>query len=125
MVKCVGRKSCIVHRVTNTSNESRVRCLLLLLLTSYFLLLTFGFAQDGGVPGALLNYGMSPRTIAMGKAFTGLADDQEAAYYNPAGLTQLLSHNIKTSYLSLWRRVNPCSKSCKINNDTNLMAKWQ
>jgi hypothetical protein len=70
-----------------------------LLLTSYFLLLTFGFAQDGGVPGALLNYGMSPRTIAMGKAFTGLADDQEAAYYNPAGLTQLLSHNIKTSYL--------------------------
>ncbi|MBA7475148.1 hypothetical protein ES707_10514 [subsurface metagenome] len=99
MVKCVGRKSCIVHRVTNTSNESRVRCLLLLLLTSYFLLLTFGFAQDGGIPGALLNYGMSPRTIAMGKAFTGLADDQEAAYYNPAGLTQLLSHNIKTSYL--------------------------
>jgi len=73
-----------------------------LLLTSYFLLLTFGFAQDGGIPGALLNYGMSPRTIAMGKAFTGLADDQEAAYYNPAGLTQLLSHNIKTSYLSLF-----------------------
>lgn len=99
MVKCVERKACIVHRITNTSNESRVRCLLLLLLTFTFLPLTFLNAQDGGVPGALLNYGMSPRTIAMGKAFTGLADDQEAAYYNPAGLTQLLSHNIKTSYL--------------------------
>jgi hypothetical protein len=58
-------------------------------------------AQDGGVPGALLNYGMSPRTLAMGKAFTGLADDQEAAYYNPAGLVQLMAHNIKSSYLSL------------------------
>lgn len=60
------------------------------------------FGQDGGVPGALLNYGMSPRTIAMGKTFTGLADDQEAVYYNPAGLAQLLSHNIKTSYVDLW-----------------------
>jgi hypothetical protein len=54
------------------------------------------------VPGALLNYGMSPRTIAMGKTFTGLADDQEAVYYNPAGLAQLLSHNLKMSYVDLW-----------------------
>jgi len=60
------------------------------------------FGQDGGVPGALLNYGMTPRSIAIGKAFTGLADDQEAVYYNPAGLTQLLEHNIKSSYLSLY-----------------------
>lgn len=67
-----------------------------------FLLFTLSFAQDGGVPGALLNYGMTPRTIAMGKAFTGLADDQEAIYYNPAGLTQLLSHNIKASLLQLY-----------------------
>jgi len=73
-----------------------------LLLTVYSLLPTAVFAQDGGVPGALLNYGMSPRTIAMGKTFTGLADDQEAVYYNPAGLSQLLSHNIKTSYSDLW-----------------------
>jgi hypothetical protein len=58
-------------------------------------------AQDGGVPGALLDYGMTPRTIAMGKTFTGLADDQEAIYFNPAGLVQLMSHNIKSSYLSL------------------------
>ncbi|UCG91954.1 MAG: PorV/PorQ family protein [candidate division WOR-3 bacterium] len=67
-----------------------------------FLLLTFCFAQEGGVPGALLNYGMSPRTIALGKAFTGLADDQEAVYYNPAGLTQLLTQTVKASYLSLY-----------------------
>jgi len=66
-----------------------------------FSVVTFVFAQDGGIPGALLNYGMTPRTIAMGKAFTGLADDQEAVYFNPAGLTQLLSHNIKSSYLQL------------------------
>jgi len=74
----------------------------MLLLTIYFLLLTFAFAQDGGTPGAFLNYGMSPRTTALGKAFTGLADDAEAIYYNPAGLAQLYSHNIKSSYLDLY-----------------------
>ncbi|MEO0206050.1 MAG: PorV/PorQ family protein [candidate division WOR-3 bacterium] len=72
------------------------------LLTFYFLLSTFIFAQDGGLPGAVLNYGMSPRTTAMGKAFTGLADDAEAIYYNPAGLAQLYSHNMKSSYLELY-----------------------
>jgi len=76
--------------------------LLTFIFTFNFLLLTFCFAQEGGVPGALLNYGMSPRTIALGKAFTGLADDQEAIYYNPAGLTQLLTQTVKASYLSLY-----------------------
>jgi len=69
---------------------------------AYFLLATFLFAQDGGLPGTLLNYGMSPRTIAMGEAFTGLANDQEAIYYNPAGLIQLLSHNMKASHIDLY-----------------------
>ncbi len=76
--------------------------ILFLLLTTYYLLPTVVFAQDGGVPGAILNYGMSPRTLAMGKTFTGLADDQEAVYYNPGGLAQLYSHNIKSSYVQLW-----------------------
>jgi hypothetical protein len=102
MVNFVNRKSYIVNYITNTNSELRVRHLLMLLLSCYFLLPTFLHAQDGGVPGTLLNYGMTPRSIAMGKAFTGLADDQEAIYYNPAGLTQLLSHNIKSSYLSLF-----------------------
>ncbi len=70
----------------------------------FYLLLTSALApaQDGGIPGAVFNYGMSPRTTAIGKAFTGLADDAEAIYYNPAGLAQLLSHNAKTSYLQLY-----------------------
>ena len=35
--------------------------------------------------------GAGPRAIAMGQAFTALADDASAAYYNPAGLTQIQS----------------------------------
>ncbi|HEX7320364.1 MAG TPA: PorV/PorQ family protein [bacterium] len=74
----------------------------LFLLLTVFLLTSVANAQDGGIAGAFLNYGVSPRTLAMGKAFTGLADDQEATYYNPAGLAQLYSHNVKMSYLELW-----------------------
>jgi long-subunit fatty acid transport protein len=35
--------------------------------------------------------GCGPRAIAMGQAFTAVADDASAAYYNPAGLVQIKS----------------------------------
>jgi len=90
MVDSVGRKACGVGR-----------WIIVILLTVICLPPVVLMAQDGGVPGALLNFGMTPRTIAMGRTFTGLADDQEALYYNPAGLVQLMSHNVKSSYLQL------------------------
>ena len=95
----VEMKSDMRFRISDCFGRSFV--LMVLLLTVFCLLPTFIHAQDGGVPGALLDYGMTPRTIALGKTFTGLADDQEAVYFNPAGLVQLMSHNIKSSYLSL------------------------
>jgi len=45
--------------------------------------------DDGGLPGAFLEYGVSARVIGMGKAFTGLADDANAGYFNPGGLDQI------------------------------------
>ena len=36
-------------------------------------------------------FGASPKSIAMGQAFTAVADDFSAAYYNPAGLSQIHS----------------------------------
>lgn len=41
---------------------------------------------DYGSPGEFLNWGAGARSLAMGKAFTALADDPSAIYYNPAGL---------------------------------------
>ncbi len=92
MAYCVMRSA---YRV------ARQKIFIFLLLSFYFLVPTLSKAQDGGTAGALLNYGMTPRTLAMGKTFTGLADDQEAVYFNPAGLVQLMSHNVKSAYLSL------------------------
>jgi hypothetical protein len=56
---------------------------------------------DGGSAGMFMDYGASPRTLAMGKAFCGLADDAEAAYFNPAGLVQLNSQNVKLAHSML------------------------
>ena len=89
------------RRYCKLSDTATLRMGLLLAILC-LLLASFVYAQDGGLPGAVLNYGMSPRTTAIGKAFTGLADDAEAVYYNPAGLAQLYSHNIKSSYLDLY-----------------------
>ncbi len=49
---------------------------------------------DSGQPGAFLNWGAGARSLGMGKAFTGLADDATAVYWNPAGLTKLNSNEL-------------------------------
>jgi len=60
-----------------------------------FFILLFSIAcyavewDDGGLPGAFLEYGVSARVIGMGKAFTGLANDANAGYFNPGGLDQI------------------------------------
>ena len=86
----------------------RVACrVLLAALLSSATLLFAGFTDDvGGFPGMLLNYGGSPRTLSMGKAFTGLANDAEAGYFNPAGLVQLNAQNIKLSHDMLYADCN-------------------
>ena len=47
--------------------------------------------------GLPYTYGIGPRAIGMGSAFTGLADDASAVYWNPAGLSQLSSYELELS----------------------------
>jgi hypothetical protein len=59
------------------------------LLAVLFIIPFIIFAKgDYGTPGEFLNWGAGARSLAMGKAFTALADDPSAIYYNPAGLAQ-------------------------------------
>jgi hypothetical protein len=64
-----------------------------------------GFAkEDGGRPGAFLNFGAGARSLGMGKTFVGVADDASATYWNPAGLVQLDRPEITALYASLYEK---------------------
>jgi hypothetical protein len=62
---------------------------------------SFLFA-DGGAPGEFLNYAIAPRSLGMGKAFTALADDVQACYFNPAGLYQLNAQEVLMAHSYLY-----------------------
>jgi len=53
--------------------------------------LSVAFALSGGQPGAFLSYGTNARSIGLGRAFLGIADDASAAIINPAGMVQIKS----------------------------------
>jgi hypothetical protein len=59
-----------------------------------------GLVQAFGAAGAssspYLKLPMGARATGMGEAFTGIADDDQAMFYNPAGLTQLNSIRLPT-----------------------------
>ncbi len=57
---------------------------------------------EGGLPGTFLNYGPAPRSLAMGRAFTGIADDVQAGYFNPGGLFQLNAHEVLLAHSQLY-----------------------
>jgi hypothetical protein len=87
-----------------------------LLLAAVFL--SCGRAYAAGSAGAsFLKVGWGARPAAMGEAYTGLADDIDAIYWNPAGLTyikrqeQTFAHNswleaINVEYAAMASRLN-------------------
>src|SRR5271163_2692007 len=78
-----------------------------------FLLLAapaIGLAQNENlIFGQPNTYGIGPRAIGMGGAFTAIADDASAAYWNPAGLSQINSYEISVSSAPIYfqQDVNP------------------
>lgn len=66
------------------------------------LLLSTAAAGEGGIAGAFLNYGPAPRSLGMGKAFTAVADDAQAGYFNPAGLFQLNAQELMLAHSQLY-----------------------
>ncbi len=54
-------------------------------------------AQDesGGAPGSWLSQYVTARTLGLGGAFVGVADDASAVIWNPAGLAQLVPNELR------------------------------
>lgn len=45
-------------------------------------------AEDGGQPGAMLDWSVGARAVAMGSAFTAIAEGPTGSWWNPAGIAQ-------------------------------------
>lgn len=54
------------------------------------------------IPGSFVDVGFGTRPVAMGYAFVGLADDENATYWNPAGLTKVDGFQAGLSQLDHW-----------------------
>jgi tetratricopeptide (TPR) repeat protein len=76
------------------------------------ILLTFCFcpgvqAQDGqGGTESNFNAGFGARAMALGNAFTAMADDPTAVYWNPAGLEFIDQQSLTLFHSALWAGTN-------------------
>ncbi|MBV9079971.1 MAG: PorV/PorQ family protein [Elusimicrobia bacterium] len=58
-------------------------------------------ADNGGRPGAFLDYAASARSLGMGQAFTAVADDPSAIYWNPSGISTMGQKSVAAQYSTL------------------------
>ncbi len=70
-------------------------------LITVAVLATGAFAGSAGGAAAYLKMGVSARALGMGEAFSAVADDASAAYYNPAGIGTLEKREIHTMHAML------------------------
>jgi hypothetical protein len=77
---------------------SRRHLIILALAASYWLLVTSCSSAIGqaGTDIAILQAGVGARALGMGGAFTAVADNADAPYWNPAGLGRVTSSEITT-----------------------------
>lgn len=82
--------------------------------------------ESNGAPGVFLRMGVGTRAFGMGSAFTGLANDASAGYWNPAGLDYLSRSQFEFMNVQLPfdRTYNFVSGAVPINNVLTLGASW-
>ncbi|MDI6642132.1 MAG: hypothetical protein QME68_07480, partial [Elusimicrobiota bacterium] len=77
------------------------------LLTTYHLLLTtYSLNASGTDPSAFLSFGTGARAFALAGAYSAIADDATATYYNSAALGILQYKEFLASYSQLWENTN-------------------
>lgn len=83
-------------------------------------------AQDGGYAGAELRVGLGARPVAMGEAFTAIADDGSAPFFNPAGAAWIRKRIFGASYrfLEFDRRHGYLSLIVPVQGEASLGFTW-
>src|SRR5471032_349554 len=75
------------------------------LLSTPTLVFAFGQDQVGTSGAAFLKIGPGARPVGMGEAFTGVADDIHAIYWNPAGLGTLKHAEITGMHMQYFQSI--------------------
>ncbi len=85
----------MIRKQNNKSqNQSQAVICLMLILGVGLMAVPSMAVDDAGVPGGFLRFGASARSLSLGNAVTGIADDVATSYWNPAGLSQLRTMEI-------------------------------
>lgn len=82
--------------------------------------------ESNGSPGVFLRMGVGARALGMGGAFTGLANDASAIYWNPAGLDRIrtLQFEFMNVDLPFDRTFNFVSSALPIKRFLTVGASW-
>lgn len=78
----------------------RIAILTTVLMALPALALAAGFAKVGTFGGQELKIGISARATGMGSAFTGVADDATAVFYNAGGLVNVRGNEVSLNHVS-------------------------
>jgi len=77
----------------------RIAILTTILLALPTAVLAAGFAKVGTYGGQFLKIGVSARATGMGSAFTGVADDASAVFWNPGGLVNVRGNEVAVNHV--------------------------
>ena len=78
----------------------RIAILTVIMLAVPAMVFAAGFAKVGTFGGQELKIGVSARATAMGSAFTGLADDATAVFWNPGGLVNVKANEVSVNHVA-------------------------
>lgn len=80
---------------------------IILLIIVTFNVCAISTNEEAGTTGfAFLKTGFGARSAAMGQAYTGLSDDINAIFYNPAGLLQMKHPQLAATYVNYFEGIN-------------------
>lgn len=84
------------------------------------------FSDDATRPGAVFTMGTGARPAGMGQSFVAIADDSNACFYNPAGLSQIKDRQISTMTATLTedRKYNSINAVSSLGEKSTLGISW-